>query len=1118
MMKIILLFLGDNMINIYLSRDVKQNKILFDKISQNIKYGRKSYYFVPDQYTLFSDINLIEALDTDVLMDVKVKSFSSFSSEILSSRGGIKKNVLTELGKNMLIKNILLEKEKELKVFNKNIRTKGFAEEVSRTIKDFKDSGISNKDFEERLDEIEGISRAKMEDLSLIYGEYEKKIKDKYIDTNDRLSLLAEKLEDAEELEGVDFYFDKYNSLNKQELEIVRALEARGAILHFFLIMDPELTNKSSVDETKDGEVFQAPFDLLNGLRKVSNDIYVYPIKSNDHSANSFLANNIFSYKPQSTDQDPGKIYKITCQSTEGEVGFLAELIRTGVLENNSRYRDFTVICTNEEEYRPFIKRIFTKEKIPFFLDVKKSVVENKLASFIISSLFLIIRDFRPEDVLAFLKFIYKKERNEEVEIFEKYILGRKIRGSMFFNDKYFSLDENYLKSKEADQIQELKEELETAIALRNSFKDLVDVFRNQSKIKDKIDNHIKNFFSFLNQKEIKIAFEDFLKSQEDDERLRSYNEQTWEFFINLLDELSQIQGQEEVSFKDFASILISGFEEESIGLIPPYQDVVFIGSTNRSRVNSSKNIIILGLVDNYFPKADIKGSLIEDGERLMLIEKGLDIGEASQDMAQEEMLNLYSFIQRSDERLYISAALTDSSNTNLTESIYYKQVSKILSQVKTINWHDDFSSYKRSPSLMKNKALKDLDTMLRNEVDMDEDTREILSYLYRLGDEDFLAAISRVVKAKNILQDPGDLYKSSKLSISRIENFARCPYKHYITYGLKPEEDLSFDIESKEFGTIAHRTISTFVNAYKNDPDRYKTIAEEGFRKEIYEVLDRDASMVIEDKRLEDPKNKLALEIKKDSLFIGINNLKRQLNLSSFVPAMGEEKFGEGRNLVPVKIDLGTKVINIEGVIDRVDIKENGNQIDTFVVDYKTGSREFSLDLCIAGIDIQLPIYLKAVEESNPKYRGVGFFYLPIKDYIVGNETLSQEEILEEIFKKLRLDGIVIRDLDLLKSIDAKLTNKSNVIYLRSNSKLENKDNLFTKEALDKLVDEVLEKTKENIKRLYQGDIRAYPMLYNKTSNCIYCDYSQICKFNLRRNKKYSLVDKADWKEYRDE
>lgn len=1106
------------MINIYLSRDVKQNKILFYKISQNIKEGKKSYYFVPDQYTLFSDINLIEALDTDVLMDVKVKSFSSFSSQILSSHGGIKKKILSEIGKNMLIKNILLDKEKDLKVFNKNIRTRGFAEEVSRSIKDLKDAGISNKDFEETVETIDGLSRAKMEDLSLIYGEYENKIKDKYIDTNDRLSLLAEKLEDAKELEGIDFFFDKYNSLNKQELEIVRALETRGAVLHFFLIMDPVLAGKSSVDEIKDGEVFEAPFGLLNGLTQVSKDINIFPLNSDDQGAKTFLANNLFSYKARSSNEDPGKIYKVTCQSTEAEVSFLVELIRTGVLEKESRYRDFTVICTNEEEYRPFIKRIFTRENIPFFLDEKKPVIENKLASFIISSLFLIIKDFKPEDVLAFLKFVYQDQAYEKVEVFEKYILSRKIRGSMFFNDKYFTIDEKYLKSKEADQIQELKEELEEAISIRNSLANLVVILRDQAKKKDMINNYIKNFFNFLNQDEIKKALDKFLKNQEDDERLRSYNEQTWEYFIKLLDELSQIQGQEEVDFKDFASILISGFEEESIGLIPPYQDVVFIGSTNRSRVSSSKNIIILGLVDNYFPKVNPSGSLIEDSERLMLIDKGLDLGETSQDMAQEEILNLYSFIQRADERLYISAALTDSSNTNLTESLYYKQLSVILPKITTINWDDDFTSYRRSPGLIKNRVLKNLDTRLRKEISLDRETKDILSYLHQKSDSDFSAAISRLMKPKTGLKKPRNLYKSSKLSISRIENFARCPYKHYVAYGLKPEEDLSFDIESKELGTIAHRSISSFVNAYKKDPERYKTINEDDFRKEIYEILEKDTALVIEDKRLEDPKNRLALEVRKDMLFTGINNLKRQLNLSTFTPIMGEEKFGEGRKLAPVRIDLGNEVIDIEGIIDRVDIKNRGDRVDAFVVDYKTGNKVFSLDLCVAGIDIQLPIYLRAVEESNPKYRGVGFFYLPITDYFVSGEMLSQEEILEEIFKQLSLDGIVLRDLDLLKSIDQELTDKSNVIYLRSNSKLENKYNLFTKEALDKLVDEVLLKTKENIIRLYKGDIRAYPMLYKKNSNCTYCEYSQICKFDMRRNKEYSLVEKANWKEYRDE
>ena len=62
------------MINLYISRDINNNKILFQKMKENLENKVESYYFVPDQYTLFSDINLIENLDLDIIMDVKVKS------------------------------------------------------------------------------------------------------------------------------------------------------------------------------------------------------------------------------------------------------------------------------------------------------------------------------------------------------------------------------------------------------------------------------------------------------------------------------------------------------------------------------------------------------------------------------------------------------------------------------------------------------------------------------------------------------------------------------------------------------------------------------------------------------------------------------------------------------------------------------------------------------------------------------------------------------------------------------------------------------------------------------------------------------------------------------------
>ena len=222
------------MINLYISLDINNNKILFQKMKENLENKVESYYFVPDQYTLFSDINLIENLDLDIIMDVKVKSFSSFSNEILSTHGGLKKKVLTENGKNMIIKKLLLNNKSELKILAKNVNLKGYVSEISKSISNLKDAGISVEKLRESVEKIEG-EKSKLEDLIFIYEKYEDIIKDKYIDTNDKFNVLYEKLDLANELIEKEFFFDRFNILCTQELEIISKLNEMGVNLNFFL-------------------------------------------------------------------------------------------------------------------------------------------------------------------------------------------------------------------------------------------------------------------------------------------------------------------------------------------------------------------------------------------------------------------------------------------------------------------------------------------------------------------------------------------------------------------------------------------------------------------------------------------------------------------------------------------------------------------------------------------------------------------------------------------------------------------------------------------------------------------------------------------------------------------
>ena len=91
----------------------------------------------------------------------------------------------------------------------------------------------------------------------------------------------------------------------------------------------------------------------------------------------------------------------------------------------------------------------------------------------------------------------------------------------------------------------------------------------------------------------------------------------------------------------------------------------------------------------------------------------------------------------------------------------------------------------------------------------------------------------------------------------------------------------------------------------------------------------------------------------------------RKEFAASQFVPYAFEQKVGMGDGIAPIQIPLNRGTLSIIGVVDRVDVFEKDGAKYLRVVDYKTGKKEFSFDLIRNGIDIQMLMYLYALQQN---------------------------------------------------------------------------------------------------------------------------------------------------------
>lgn len=150
---------------------------------------------------------------------------------------------------------------------------------------------------------------------------------------------------------------------------------------------------------------------------------------------------------------------------------------------------------------------------------------------------------------------------------------------------------------------------------------------------------------------------------------------------------------------------------------------------------------------------------------------------------------------------------------------------------------------------------------------------------------------------------------------------------------------------------------------------------------------------------------------------------------------------FGRGGDLPPIKLSLPSgEEIQLRGKIDRVDGLDMEEGTYFRVLDYKSGSKSFSLSEVYYGLQLQLLVYLDALitnsEEFVNKQAVPGaVLYFRVDDPIIGGSAgMSDDDIEKEILKKLKMDGLILKDARLVKSMDKEISGYSLIIPARMN------------------------------------------------------------------------------------
>lgn len=1019
----------------------------------------------------------------------------------------------------MLIYNILKKQKKNLKFLG---NTDENVDIVSRTFKDFKKHNVTVERLEETTNLVEDkYLLSKLKDINLIYNLYEENLKNNYIDEDDVLTILSEKIEQSEMFKDALIYIDEFAGFTTQEYILIQSLLKISKEVNITICTDTidqpnlpdtdifysnKVTAKKLIDCAQKANVeILDPHDCT----KNANANVVGVDTSRDPQCNRFkskelahLEKNIYNIKYDKYNKNNEDIKLFLATNPYSEIEYVAKNIIKLVRDNKMRYKDIAVITKNIDTYSTLVKAIFEKYKIPVFIDEEKDLSENILVKYILSIIDIFSNNWSYESMFNYIKTGFLNIDKNDIFELENYCIKYGIKGKKWYEEDF--------KYGEDETIAKLNELRKTIVA------PLIELKNNISKNKT-AEQISKELYSFLINNSIFEAIDkkqEYLQTINEVDMANAY-EASKKIVINLLDEIVLIFKDEQITFDNYKELLKIGFLNSSLKNIPATLDQVIVGDVDRSRSHKVKAIFIIGLNDGVFPSVNKDEGFLNDEDREILKQNNLEIAKGTKEQLYEDQFNIYKAFTTAEEKLFLSYPSTDRESKALRASIIISKIKKINPnlietsdlKVKTL---DIVSEKETFDELLSNIRLYDDGEVI-------DDTWFNVYNLYNQSEEwkeklsEAIKGLKYTNKAEQIKNEYIEkLYGNTlKTSVSRLEQYKKCPFSFYLKYGLNVSEKETGKIQAVDTGSFMHEVIDEFFDTVKQIDIMLKDISKDEIRQIVNRIIEEKLSLKKNYIFTSTPKFIVLTNKLKKVILQSIEYIVYQLSVSNFDILGNEMSFSNGGEYKPITLSLedGRK-IEITGKIDRVDIAKMSDGKYIRIIDYKSSAKNIELNQVVAGMQIQLLTYMDAITRAEDVLpAGVLYFNL-LEPFIKKDKNLTDEQIEEEIRKQFKMKGLVLADINIIKMMDNKLDKGySNIlpVYIDKDGMVsENRSSIATKEDFEKMQKYINRLIKQISKEILSGKIDIKPCYDMKTKNtpCAYCAYKSICKFNTNENE----------------
>ncbi|HUX47031.1 MAG TPA: helicase-exonuclease AddAB subunit AddB, partial [Desulfosporosinus sp.] len=574
-------------------------------------WGAPLILLVPEQATHQVEVTLANTPDLGGSLRAQVLSFRRLGWRVFSETGGGQKVLIGAIGKRMLLRRILLKHRLELKAFARSATRPGMADLLAQAIGEFKTYRITPVDLR-KVRNTNGLLFDKLQDLALIYEEFQAALGQGVRDPDDELSVLAEKIPYAPLIQRTQVWVDGFTGFTPQELEVLKIILHTANEVVITSPLDPVLFADERQLEPgtfKVGEeLFAGPWHTYQDLQRLATETctllhppvlfevtkrYKHPwlwhLEKYFSTYPTVAYGEVQSHAPMSKlNESPVNpespmvegIQILSAVNRRAELEGVARELRRLARDEGLCWNEMAVMTRDLTSYNELITQVFTAYEIPHFSDHKRSVLHHPLIELIQSIPEVAESYWAYEPLFRCLKTDFFPLQRDTIDRLENYVLEHGIHGEGWNKNvawryhRQWSLGQNEAQLATEIKFQaELNSTRQTVYALIAPF--ILRIRQNTKAGCLTVREVTETLYSFLERLDVPATLKKWSQEAQEKGELSEakLHEQIWEAVIQVMDEIVAGLGEECLELEDYALILASGIEAIELGLIPPGLD-----------------------------------------------------------------------------------------------------------------------------------------------------------------------------------------------------------------------------------------------------------------------------------------------------------------------------------------------------------------------------------------------------------------------------------------------------------------------------------------------------------------------------------------------------------------